>query len=140
MGSSYVYYGTYHGTRCPILERLSRYTQSKFYPSVYLSIYLSVYPSVYLSIYLSTYLARFRCLLFRFYTHYPIPSFSLNNKQEANFYQKGQITPYGQKLPYFNVDQLWKQVKETSNYDSRVQAIAQYNQVRYISINKSINK
>ena len=53
--------------------------------------------------------------------------------QEANFYQRGQTTPFGDvvgsKAFNWTVPFLWKQVKEAVDYESRVEAISLYNSI-----------
>jgi xanthine dehydrogenase/oxidase len=39
--------------------------------------------------------------------------------RQVNLYKKDDVTPNGQPLPYFNVDQLILQLKNTSEYDKR---------------------
>jgi xanthine dehydrogenase/oxidase len=47
--------------------------------------------------------------------------------KQANFYQKGQVTPSGTKLTYWNIDVIYSQIKTTSDYDARVLAVQAYN-------------
>ena len=44
-----------------------------------------------------------------------------------NYYQKGDTTPYGQPLPYFNVDILTDQLLASSDYQIRAKQVAAYN-------------
>jgi xanthine dehydrogenase/oxidase len=47
--------------------------------------------------------------------------------KRQNFFQKGQTTPDGTKLVYWNVDRIWTELKASANYDQRVQEIQEYN-------------
>ena len=44
-----------------------------------------------------------------------------------NLYKKGQITPHGQPLPYFNVDEIITNLTTTSAYEQRVNDVNNYN-------------
>jgi len=44
-----------------------------------------------------------------------------------NFYQKNQVTPYGQSLPYFNLSSLWNQLMSSCNYANRLKSVNDYN-------------
>jgi xanthine dehydrogenase/oxidase len=44
-----------------------------------------------------------------------------------NFYQKGDLTPTGQPLTYFNVDTLTSQLITSSNYRDRINEIKEFN-------------
>ena len=47
--------------------------------------------------------------------------------RNANLYKKGDVTPYGQPLPYFNVDTIINNLKLSSDYDKRVNDIMNFN-------------
>ena len=47
--------------------------------------------------------------------------------KQTNFYTKGQVTPYGEKLPFFNVPTLWSQIQTTAQYQERLAAVNQFN-------------
>ena len=47
--------------------------------------------------------------------------------RNVNLYKKGDITPYGQPLPYFNVDTIIANLKISSEYDKRVNDINNFN-------------
>eukprot|EP01116_Phalansterium_solitarium_P016706 TRINITY_DN393_c0_g2_i1.p1 TRINITY_DN393_c0_g2~~TRINITY_DN393_c0_g2_i1.p1 ORF type:complete len:1372 (-),score=562.47 TRINITY_DN393_c0_g2_i1:226-4341(-) len=44
-----------------------------------------------------------------------------------NFYQRGQVTPSGQTLLYFNIPQLWAQIQSSADFATRTAAVAAYN-------------
>ncbi|XP_065844843.1 xanthine dehydrogenase/oxidase-like [Oscarella lobularis] len=44
-----------------------------------------------------------------------------------NLYQKGQITPYGQPLPYCSISSLWTQLITSSDFQTRSVAIQTFN-------------
>ena len=46
-----------------------------------------------------------------------------------NLYQKGQITPYGQQLPYCSISSLWTQLITSSDFQTRSAAIQTFNKV-----------
>uniref|UniRef100_A0A7S4HQQ8 Aldehyde oxidase/xanthine dehydrogenase second molybdopterin binding domain-containing protein n=1 Tax=Vannella robusta TaxID=1487602 RepID=A0A7S4HQQ8_9EUKA len=48
--------------------------------------------------------------------------------REMNFYTKGQVTPAGGVLTYWNMDTIWNQIQQTANYAQRRSAIADFNQ------------
>lgn len=50
-----------------------------------------------------------------------------DNIKQMNFYKAGQVTPYGEKLPFFNVPAMWSQIQTTAEYQQRLQAVNQYN-------------
>ena len=45
----------------------------------------------------------------------------------TNLYKKGDLTPFKQPLPYFNVDTLIDQLKMSCDYDKRVGSVADFN-------------
>ena len=45
-----------------------------------------------------------------------------------NLYKKNDITPYGQPLPYFNVDTIISDLKISSDYINRIKDIEAFNQ------------
>eukprot|EP00755_Sulcionema_specki_P005819 Sspe_Gene.33825::Locus_16472_Transcript_1_1_Confidence_1.000_Length_4396::g.33825::m.33825/K00106/XDH; xanthine dehydrogenase/oxidase len=47
--------------------------------------------------------------------------------REKNFYQRGDVTPYGLKLTNYNVQDLWEKVKSSFGYAARVAAVNQWN-------------
>eukprot|EP01125_Pyxidicula_operculata_P021742 TRINITY_DN8602_c0_g1_i1.p1 TRINITY_DN8602_c0_g1~~TRINITY_DN8602_c0_g1_i1.p1 ORF type:complete len:1453 (+),score=397.51 TRINITY_DN8602_c0_g1_i1:448-4359(+) len=47
--------------------------------------------------------------------------------KRQNFFTKGQVTPNGTRLVNWNLDNIWDQLKTSSNYDQRYQEIQQYN-------------
>lgn len=47
--------------------------------------------------------------------------------RQINLYKKGDVTPVGQPLPYFNVDQLIDQIKDSSDYLNRVNQVNDFN-------------
>jgi xanthine dehydrogenase/oxidase len=47
--------------------------------------------------------------------------------RRINLYKKDEVTPYGQPLPYFNIDKIMDELKVTSDYEKRVAEIAQFN-------------
>eukprot|EP01102_Stenamoeba_stenopodia_P002690 TRINITY_DN12548_c0_g1_i1.p1 TRINITY_DN12548_c0_g1~~TRINITY_DN12548_c0_g1_i1.p1 ORF type:complete len:482 (-),score=124.30 TRINITY_DN12548_c0_g1_i1:168-1613(-) len=47
--------------------------------------------------------------------------------REVNFYQSGQVTPYKQPLPYFNIPTIWSQLKASADWNARVQQVQAYN-------------
>jgi len=47
--------------------------------------------------------------------------------KRKNFFTKGQVTPDGTKLLYWNMDTIFDQLRQTSDYDKRYQDIIQYN-------------
>jgi xanthine dehydrogenase/oxidase len=48
--------------------------------------------------------------------------------RQANLYKKGQVTPHGQPLPYFNVDTIINNLIDTCQYNQRLNDIMVYNQ------------
>ncbi len=46
----------------------------------------------------------------------------------ANLYQQGQVTPYLQPLPYCSLSKLWMKFIETTNYNTRLAAVASFNE------------
>lgn len=50
------------------------------------------------------------------------------NLKKFNFFQKGQVTPTGTKLVYWNLDVIWAQLLKTSDYEARSASVAQFNQ------------
>lgn len=49
--------------------------------------------------------------------------------RKLNLYKKNDVTPIGQPLPYFNVDTLIEQLKESSDYENRSKQVDDYNRV-----------
>ena len=49
--------------------------------------------------------------------------------RETNFYTQGQVTPYGTPLTYWNLNTIWDQLQQSSDYQARKQLVAQYNSV-----------
>ena len=49
------------------------------------------------------------------------------NVRQINLYKKGDITPAGQPLPYFNVDSLIDSLYVSSDYKSRLSQINEFN-------------
>jgi len=47
--------------------------------------------------------------------------------KEMNFFQKGQKTPDGTPLTYWNMDVIWPQLKASSDYATRLQAVKAFN-------------
>lgn len=47
--------------------------------------------------------------------------------KRKNFFQKGQTAPDGTKLVYWNLDTIYDQLRQVSDYDARLQAIQEYN-------------
>eukprot|EP01126_Amoeba_proteus_P052945 TRINITY_DN6432_c0_g2_i5.p1 TRINITY_DN6432_c0_g2~~TRINITY_DN6432_c0_g2_i5.p1 ORF type:complete len:577 (-),score=132.37 TRINITY_DN6432_c0_g2_i5:70-1800(-) len=47
--------------------------------------------------------------------------------KELNFFQKGQTTPDGTPLKYWNLDTIWSQLQETSSYAQRLQEVESFN-------------
>jgi xanthine dehydrogenase molybdopterin-binding subunit B len=45
----------------------------------------------------------------------------------ANMYQQGQVTPYKMPLTYCNLSSLWTSLQQSSDYASRVAAVASFN-------------
>eukprot|EP00026_Physarum_polycephalum_P000747 Phypoly_transcript_00748.p1 GENE.Phypoly_transcript_00748~~Phypoly_transcript_00748.p1 ORF type:complete len:1347 (+),score=177.55 Phypoly_transcript_00748:570-4043(+) len=45
----------------------------------------------------------------------------------GNFYKEGQVTPYGMKLEYFNIPQMWTTFNTSIEYQARLQAVQMYN-------------
>lgn len=52
---------------------------------------------------------------------------SADDVRERNFYQKGDVTPFGQKLDYCNVQLVYDMVKESSGYDKRQADVETFN-------------
>ncbi len=52
---------------------------------------------------------------------------SVEQIKQINFYQKGQVTPYGEKLPYFNIPTIWSELQQTSEFQQRKQASQVFN-------------
>ena len=50
--------------------------------------------------------------------------------REANLYREGQTTPYGDVLVSCHLEKLWRQLKESSDYERRYAEIEAFNQVR----------
>lgn len=48
-------------------------------------------------------------------------------KKKLNFYSRGDTTPYGQVLTFWNIPFMWDQLKQMVNYDAKLTAITQYN-------------
>lgn len=46
----------------------------------------------------------------------------------VNLYKKGDVTPHGQPLPYFNVDQIIPSLIKSSDYNNRLNDVLSYNQ------------
>jgi xanthine dehydrogenase/oxidase len=49
------------------------------------------------------------------------------NLRRLNLYSKGDVTPTGEPLPYFNVDTLINQLVVTSDYENRLKAVNLFN-------------
>jgi len=47
--------------------------------------------------------------------------------RQKNFYTQGQVTPYGQKLPYWNIPKLWSQIQTDAQFSTRVAQVNNYN-------------
>ncbi|ORX63815.1 putative xanthine dehydrogenase HxA [Basidiobolus meristosporus CBS 931.73] len=47
--------------------------------------------------------------------------------REINMYKEGQITHFNQELTDWHIPKMWKQIKESSNYDARRQAVDEFN-------------
>eukprot|EP01114_Cavostelium_apophysatum_P003508 TRINITY_DN1343_c0_g1_i2.p1 TRINITY_DN1343_c0_g1~~TRINITY_DN1343_c0_g1_i2.p1 ORF type:complete len:1305 (+),score=284.96 TRINITY_DN1343_c0_g1_i2:94-4008(+) len=47
--------------------------------------------------------------------------------KELNFYEKGQKTPYGQKLKYWNIPEIWSQLKKSCDFDRRFENVQEFN-------------
>lgn len=47
--------------------------------------------------------------------------------REKNFYDRGDVTPFGQALSYCYMKQVWKYCKEQSGYAARKQGVEQFN-------------
>lgn len=47
--------------------------------------------------------------------------------RQANLYAKDDVTPYGQKLPYFNIPEIWSALEESADFAARAAAVASYN-------------
>ena len=54
-------------------------------------------------------------------------SVPVDTLKQLNFYQKGSVTPFGQKLPDFPIETLWRQIQTQSNYAQRLEQVNQYN-------------
>jgi xanthine dehydrogenase/oxidase len=58
-------------------------------------------------------------------------AFSMNmaddELREKNFYDRGDVTPFGQALSYCYMKQVWKYCKEQSSYVARKELVAQFN-------------
>jgi xanthine dehydrogenase/oxidase len=50
-----------------------------------------------------------------------------NQVRELNFYKPGAVTPYGQKLVYYNIPTMWETSKASMDYANRLAAVNQYN-------------
>ncbi|XP_065844418.1 uncharacterized protein [Oscarella lobularis] len=46
----------------------------------------------------------------------------------ANLYKKGQVTPYGQPLPYCSLSSLWLQLMTACDFVSRLKAVETFNE------------
>ena len=47
--------------------------------------------------------------------------------RSANLYKVNDLTPFKQPLPYFNVDSIMNQLKQTSDYEKRLNDIKVFN-------------
>lgn len=47
--------------------------------------------------------------------------------RQANLYQKGQVTPYGQPLPYCSLSSLWAQAMTSMDFASRKSLVSAFN-------------
>jgi xanthine dehydrogenase/oxidase len=48
--------------------------------------------------------------------------------KQLNFYKKGQVTPYGEQLPYFNIPTIWEQLQDSADYTNRLSQVQAFNQ------------
>jgi xanthine dehydrogenase/oxidase len=47
--------------------------------------------------------------------------------RELNLYEQGDVTPFGQSLPYCYMREVWKYLKETSGYDAQLADVQAFN-------------
>merc|ERR1712232_540833 len=52
----------------------------------------------------------------------------IDDFRQMNFYTQGQVTPAGCTLTYWNMDTIWSQLEQTSDYTQRKSAIDDFNQ------------
>ena len=48
--------------------------------------------------------------------------------RRLNMYKNGDVSPFGNQLPYFNVDQIIDQLKSSCDYENRLAQVNTFNQ------------